>query len=205
MTGCHLGLGTKRCPKIWTKVATAIGLSEKPSSTCMWIKHIRSAASLLYLLIMYIKRKTTTHTVWKQPTWPKTTSVVYGSAQGSDRYTPCPSCSRNTDRKILICWRTWWGVCSEDWELNNVEEQHTYTHIYTHTQWWCVSASPCCSRCSQAERSRPSAQQHRENSSARRQRGTRLTDWLHFFCLLWEEMEWETDTDTESAKIEMGF
>lgn len=92
---------------------------------------------------------------------------------------------------FVLRWRTWWGVCSEDWELNNVERQHTHTHTFAHTRWWCASASPCCSRCSQAERSRPSAQQHRENSSTHRQRGTRLTNWLHFSYL----SEWETDRE----------
>lgn len=164
MTACHLGLGTKRCPKIWTNVATAIGLSEKPSSTHMWIQHIHSATSLLDPLIMYIKK--TAHTQFENNPLgpvPLRWCMVQFRAATVETRRACRVLGTLIEKSwFVLRWRTWWGVCSEDWELNNVEKQHTYTHIYTHTQWWCVSASPCCSWCSQAERSRPSAQQHRE-------------------------------------------
>ncbi len=143
MTECHLGLGTKECTKIWMNVAEAIGLTEKPTSkkptrTQMWIQHIWP---LLYPLIMY------ENTVWEQPTSPKSVPVAGGEAcliQFRAATVDTHRAHRVLGTLIekswfVLRWRTWCGVCSEDWELNNVERQHT--HIRAHSMMMCISLS----------------------------------------------------------------
>lgn len=174
-------------------VVTAIGWSEKPTSTRMWIQHIHSANSLLDPLIMY-KTQFENNPHGSKPLW--WCMVQFRAANVDIRHARRVLGMPIEKSWFVLRWRTWWGVCSEYWELNNVE--NTHTHIYTRTLnddvYQPLPAVPDAVR----QKDLGHLHSNRENSSARRQRGTRLTNWLHFFYL--SEKRWsERQTEKQRA------